>query len=49
MTNVALFVVIGFLIGAVIGFAIGHSQPKPNQGVGLGSFLKDAAAVAAAL
>jgi len=47
MTSIAIFVVVGFIIGALIGFAIGHSQPKPNPGVGLGSFLRDVAAVAA--
>lgn len=49
MTNVLLFVVLGFLIGGVIGYAFGKSQPHQNQGVGLNSFLRDAVAVAAAI
>ncbi len=49
MTTIIVAIIVGFLIGGVIGFALGHAQPKPNAGIGLGSILKDAAAIAAAI
>ena len=49
MSNIILMVLVGFILGGIIGYAIGKAQPKPNPGVGLGSILKDAAAIATAV
>jgi hypothetical protein len=49
MSKILLFLVLGFLLGGIIGFALGKSQPPPSQPVGLGSILKDAVAIGAAL
>lgn len=40
MTTFAVAVVIGFVLGLIIGWAVGHAQPKPNEGVSLGGVTK---------
>jgi membrane protein YqaA with SNARE-associated domain len=49
MNTIVIMVMLGFVLGGIIGYAIGKAQPKPNPGVGLGSIVKDAAAIATAL
>lgn len=49
MSTILIFVALGFILGGVIGYAIGHSQPKQNQGISLTSIIKDATALVTAL